>query len=146
MEPLHQERRGQAGDGAALSCQVGTEWLRPYASCVSTMLNGLNWRSLYDSRSDVRLFYKIVHHLVAIQMRPTPLKNVQTAAPLAFRHTHPRTAFYEYSFFSLTIVQLNRVTYLQALSAHFQLWVHSSWQLTRSVIVCTIKRKENTVF
>ena len=79
---------------------------------VSDMLGDLGWRSLEDRRTDsrLRLFYKIVHGLVAVPLPPyvvhTQVFTRHSAShPLAFRQIHTVADYYKYSFFPLAIFQ-----------------------------------------
>ena len=80
----------------------------PYSS-VSDMLVRLVWRTLKQRRADSQLvlFYKIVHGLVAIPL-PTYVipfnRYSRTTHSLAFRLLYARTDYYKYSFFPLAVV------------------------------------------
>ena len=83
---------------------------------VTSMLGELGWRSLEDRRTDkwLCLFYKIVHGLVAVPMppyvvHPRVFTRHSKSHPLAFIQIHTSTDYYKYSFFSLAIVQWNRL-------------------------------------
>ena len=82
-------------------------------SSVTDMLQNLNWPSLEIRRIRVRLimFYKIIHHVVAIQPLDTLLLPTTTITRYITSHTykHIRTDkdSYKYSFYPRTIIQWN---------------------------------------
>ena len=82
-------------------------------SSVTDMLHNLNWPSLEIRRTRVRLimFYKIIHHVVAIHPLDTLLLPTTTITRYNSSHTyqHIRTDkdSYKYSFYPRTIIQWN---------------------------------------
>ena len=82
-------------------------------SSVTDMLQNLNWPSLEIRRTRVRLimFYKIIHHVVAIHPLDTLLLPTTTITRYNTSHTykHIRTNkdSYKYSFYPRTIIQWN---------------------------------------
>ena len=82
-------------------------------SSVTDMLQNLNWPSLEIRRTRVRLimFYKIIHHVVAIHPLDTLLLPTTTITRYNSSHTyqHIRTDkdSYKYSFYPRTIIQWN---------------------------------------
>ena len=82
-------------------------------SSVTDMLHNLNWPSLDIRRTRVRLimFYKIIHHVVAIHPLDTLLLPTTTITRYNSSHTyqHIRTDkdSYKYSFYPRTIIQWN---------------------------------------
>ena len=82
-------------------------------SSVTDMLQNLNWPSLEIRRTRVRLimFYKIIHHVVAIHPLDTLLLPTTTITRFNSSHTyqHIRTDkdSYKYSFYPRTIIQWN---------------------------------------
>ena len=82
-------------------------------SSVTDMLQHLNWPSLEIRRTRVRLimFYKIIHHVVAIHPLDTLLLPTTTITRYNTSHTykHIRTNkdSYKYSFYPRTIIQWN---------------------------------------
>ena len=84
-------------------------------SCVSDMLQHLNWRSLSDRRTDARLtmFYKIVHNKVAIPNRQTysssSLRLSRNMHEYSFQIPSCRTQVRQNSFFPRTIKHWNNL-------------------------------------
>ena len=82
-------------------------------SSVTDMLQNFNWPSLEIRRTRVRLimFYKIIHHVVAIHPLDTLLLPTTTITRYNSSHTyqHIRTDkdSYKYSFYPRTIIQWN---------------------------------------
>ena len=81
-------------------------------SSVTDMLQKLNWPSLEIRRTRARLmFYKIIHHVVAIHPLDTLLLPTTTITRYNTSHTykHIRTDkdSYKYSFYPRTIIQWN---------------------------------------
>ena len=82
-------------------------------SSVTDMLQKLNWPSLEIRRTRVRLimFYKIIHHVVAIHPLDTLLLPTTTITRYNTSHTytHIRTDkdSYKYSFYPRNIIQWN---------------------------------------
>ena len=78
-------------------------------SSVTDMLQNLNWPSLEIRRTRVRriMFYKIIHHVVAIHPLDTLLLPTTTITRYNSSHTyqHIRTDkdSYKYSFYTITI-------------------------------------------
>ena len=88
--------------------------LRDYSplSSVSNMLDRLEWQTLEHRRSCARLtlFYKIVHHLVAVplpQYLVQPVRLSRRSHPYGFRQLSTTKDYYKYSFFPLAVVQWN---------------------------------------
>ena len=77
------------------------------------MLQNLNWPSLEIRRTRVRLimFYKIIHHVVAIHPLDTLLLPTTTITRYNTSHTYKHIRAdkdsYKYSFYSRTIIQWN---------------------------------------
>ena len=77
------------------------------------MLQHLNWPSLEIRRTRVRLimFYKIIHHVVAIHPLDTLLLPTTTITRYNTSHTYKHIRAdkysYKYSFYPRTIIQLN---------------------------------------
>ena len=85
----------------------------PYES-VTDMQLSLGWRSLEQRRADAGLcmLYKIVHGIIAIPLPPyfkQPTRMIRHSHRLALRQIHTPANFYNYSFFLLAVVQLNRL-------------------------------------
>ena len=82
-------------------------------SFVTDMLHNLNWPSLEIRRTRVRLimFYKIIHHVVAIHPLDTLLLPTTTVTRYNSSHTYQHTRTdkdsYKYSFYPRTIIQWN---------------------------------------
>ena len=93
---------------------------------VTEMLNHLGWRSLEQRRDDSRLclFYKIIYGLVAIDLPPYvehPTRISQkNSHPLVYRQIHTRVDYYKYLFYTLAIVQWNRLPSQIALLPTFE--------------------------
>ena len=88
--------------------------LRDYSplSSVSNMLDRLERQTLEHRRSCARLtlFYKIVHHLVAVplpQYLVQPVRLSRRSHPYGFRQLSTTKDYYKYSFFPLAVVQWN---------------------------------------
>ena len=83
-------------------------------SSVTEMMSNLGWRSLENRRYDARLlmFYKIVYGLVAIPVPSCferPEVYTRHTYPLANIQIHTFVCYYQYSFFPMTVVLLNRI-------------------------------------
>ena len=84
-------------------------------SSVTDMLQNLNWPSLEIRRTRVRLimFYKIIHHVVAIHPLDTLLLPTTTITRYNSSHTYQHNIIrtdkdsYKYSFYPRTIIQWN---------------------------------------
>ena len=82
-------------------------------SSVTDMLRDLTWQSLELRRTHSRLcmLYKLHHDLVAIHPSYTHLSNTtrhtRTSQTMQYTVYQPRTNYFKYSFFPLTIVQWN---------------------------------------
>ena len=101
---------------SAVKSHAYKAFVRPtleYASDVTDMLQNVNWPSLEIRRTRVRriLFYKIIHHVVAIHPLDTLLLPTTTITRYNSSHTyqHIRTDkdSYKYSFYTRTIIQWN---------------------------------------
>ena len=93
---------------------------------VSEMLTHLGWRSLEQRRnnSQLCLFYKIIHGLVALDLppyveHPTRISH-KNSHPLVYRQIHTSVDYYKYSFYPLAIVQWNRLPSKIALLPTFE--------------------------
>ena len=80
-------------------------------SSVTDMLQTLTWPSLQQRRLKTKLimFYKIVHHIVAIPttiLIPTDPR-IRQCHPFTYRHLHAFKDPYKYSFFPNTIIHWN---------------------------------------
>ena len=82
---------------------------------VSEMLNHLGLRSIEQRRnySQLCLFYKVIHGLVALDLQryvehPTRILQ-RNSHPIVYPRIHTRVDYYKYSFYPLAIVQWNRL-------------------------------------
>jgi len=82
-------------------------------SSVTDMLRDLNWQSLEQRRVHSRLcmFFKIHHDLVTVHpsyafIMHTP-RHTRTANTMQYTTYQPRTNYFKYSYFPLTVVQWN---------------------------------------
>ena len=83
-------------------------------SSVTEMMSNLGWRSLENRRYDARLlmFYKIVYGPVAIPVPSyfeRPGVYTRHTHTLAYIQIHTSVCYYQYSFFSMTVVLWNRL-------------------------------------
>ena len=84
-------------------------------SSVTDMLQNLNWPSLEIRRTRVRLimFYKIIHHVVAIHpldtllLPTTTITRYNSSHTITYQHIRTDKDSYKYSFDPRTIIQWN---------------------------------------
>ena len=83
----------------------------PYSS-VTQMLSDLGWQQLKDRRKHIRLalFYKIVHHLIAVpheDILRNPDSTTRSSHNYKYRTLRSHKAPYKFSFFPRTILDWN---------------------------------------
>ncbi len=81
-------------------------------SSVTDMLQKLNWPSLEIRRTRIRLimFYKIIHHVVAIHPLDTlllPTTTITRYSRHTYKHIRTDKDSYKYSFYPRTLIQWN---------------------------------------
>ena len=86
-----------------------------YRSSVTSMLQELGWQDLASRRRDIRLalFYKVIHHLVAVPIDDKFLikADIRTRANNGYKYRIPKTNCEEFRsfFYSRTIPDWNRL-------------------------------------
>ena len=83
-------------------------------SSVTEMYSQLNWNTLESRRLHTRLFmfYKIIHHKVAVPLPPYilhPVRPTRNVHPHSFIQLQPRSDTYKFSFFPATIIYWNNL-------------------------------------